>query len=99
MATATKTQIPSIPFVDQAAAEQVVAQMQSFNKRVLESSKKAGQVSLDAFEQAMHSLVEIEEKVAASSQVDFISAAMTSHVKLVKDFSGAYVSAAREALK
>jgi hypothetical protein len=99
MATDTKTQIPTIPFVDQAAADKVVARIQSFNQQVLDTSKKAGQVSLDTFEQAVRGCTEIEEKVAASSQFDFVTAAVTSHVKFVKDFSGAYVSAAREALK
>jgi hypothetical protein len=99
MATATKTAIPSLPLVDAATTEQVVAQIQSFNDKLLESSKSAGLTGLDAFAQAVASLVEIEEKVAASSQIDFVTAAVTTHVKFVKDVSGAYVTAAREALK
>lgn len=99
MATPTKTQIPSLPLIDLPGTDQVVAQIQSFNERLLESTKTAGLTGLDAYAQVVASLVEIEERVAASSKVDFFTTALNTHVTFVKDVSGAYVSAAREALK
>ena len=57
------------------------------NARLIESSKSAGNVTLDAYEKALQSLVDFEEKVASASQLEWVSALASTHAKFVTDVS------------
>lgn len=59
-----------IPFADPAAVDEAVTRIRELNERLIESSKAAGQITLDAYEKALQSLVDFEEKVATASQLD-----------------------------
>ncbi len=88
-----------IPVADPAAVDEAVTRIRELYERLIESSKAAGLVTLDAYEKALQSLVDFEEKVGSASQLDWVSAVATTHAKFVQDVSGAYISAARELLK
>jgi hypothetical protein len=65
---------------------------------LIKSTKSAGLVTLDAYESALHSMVEFEEKVASASQLDWVSALATTHATFIGDVSASYTKAARELL-
>jgi len=89
----------SIPSFDLSAAEEATTRIRELNERLIESSKSAGMVALDAYEKALNSLVEFEEKVASASQLDWVSALASTHAKFIQDVSASYTKAAREVLK
>jgi hypothetical protein len=82
-----------------AAVDAAVQRIRELNERLVESAKAAGQASLDAYEKALQSLVEFEEKAASASQLDWVSNIAAAHAKFLQDVSSAYVQAARQALK
>jgi hypothetical protein len=102
MATATaqsKTTPAADPTFELPSAEEVSQRIRDLNERLIESSKSAGRVTLDAYEKALSSLVEFEEKVASASQLDWVSALATTHAKFITDLSSSYADAARQLLK
>ena len=82
-----------------AAGEATTERIRALNERIIESAKAAGQASLDAYEKALQSLVDFEQKAAKASQLEWVTAVASAHAKFVQDVSTAYVTAAREALK
>jgi hypothetical protein len=94
----TTTSTPTATF-DLPSVEEATQRIRDLNERLIESSKSAGLVTLDAYEKALQSLVDFEEKVASASQLDWVSALATTHAKFITDVSASYTKAARELLK
>lgn len=82
-----------------AAVEAATHRIRELNERILTSAKQAGQVSLDAYEKALESLVDFEQKAAGATQLDWVSAVANAHARFISEVSGAYVKASRELLK
>lgn len=91
--------VTEIPFFDKQAVEEKITRIRELNEAVIASAKQAGQVSIDAYEKALASLVAFEKKVASGSQLEWVSAIANTHATFVQDVSSAYISAAREVLK
>ena len=101
MATATaqsKTSTPDSGF-EFPSVEETTQRIRDLNERLIESSKSAGLVTLDAYEKALQSLADFEQKVASASQLDWVSALATTHAKFISDMSTSYTKAARDLLK
>jgi hypothetical protein len=96
--TQSKTSTPTSP-MDLPTIEETTQRIRDLNERLIESTKSAGLVTLDAYENALKSMVEFEEKVASASQLDWVSALATTHAKFIGDISASYTKAARELLK
>jgi hypothetical protein len=88
----------TFPGVDHAAYEDAVARIRALNERLIESSKAAGLTTLDAYEKALKSLVDFEQKIAGASQLEWVSALASTYTTFVQDVSTAYTRAAREML-
>jgi hypothetical protein len=96
MATTNK---PANPLdVDLGPYEEAAQRIRALNERLIESSKAAGNTTLDAYEKALKSLVDFEEKVAGASQLEWVSALAQTHAAFVRDVSAAYLRATRELL-
>lgn len=97
---ATKTETSSTPSfaTDFASVKDAAQRIRDLNERLIDSSKSAGVVALDAYEKAMQSLTDFESKVASASQLEWVSALATSHAKFVTDMSAPYTKAARDLL-
>ncbi|RNI19657.1 hypothetical protein [Flexivirga caeni] len=94
----------SNPAADSAAAftpdfESAAERVRELNEKMIEATKKSGNLSLDAYEKTLQGLVDFEEKAAGASQLDFVSALAKAHAAFVTDVSSAFTSAARDALK
>lgn len=89
----------SVPQYDAAAVEDAVARIREMNERLIESSKSAGRVALDAYENALQSMLDFQTQIAGANQLDWVTALATAHAQYLKDIGAAYVKAARENLK
>jgi hypothetical protein len=94
----TSTSTPTAAF-DLPSVEEATQRIRDLNERLIESSKSAGLVALDAYEKALQSLVDFEQKVASASQLDWVSALATTHAKFIADVTTSYTKAARDLLK
>jgi hypothetical protein len=82
-----------------AAVDQSVQRIRDLTEQFIDAAKKGGNASLDAYENALQSLVEFQQRAAGASQLDWVSSIAQAHAKFVQDVSAAYVSAARDMLK
>jgi predicted RNA-binding Zn ribbon-like protein len=93
------TNTPENPLgIDTGQFEEAATRIRELNERLLESSKAAGTTTLDAYEKALTTLVDFEEKAAGASQLEWVSALAQTHASFVRDVSAAYTKAARELL-
>jgi hypothetical protein len=79
----------------EAAADRI----RDLNERILESSKKAGNVYLDTYEKTLHSIADFQEKVGKESQTDWIQTMTNAQAKFTRELADAYTSSARQLLK
>jgi hypothetical protein len=96
--TQSKPDTSSSPFAI-PSVEETTQRIRNLNERVIESTKTVGLVTLEAYEKSLKSLTEFEQKVAATTQLDWISAIANAHTSFVTDVSSSYTKAARDLLK
>jgi hypothetical protein len=85
---------------DAASVDKTIARIREMNERLIESNRAAGRAALDAYEKALRSMVDFQERVArGGNQLDWISALASAHTKFVEDISAAYVKAARDTVR
>lgn len=99
MATTGSKTTATTPTFELPSVEEATARIRDLNERLITSAKSAGNVTLDAYEKALQSLVEFDEKVASASQLDWVTALATTHAKFISDVSSSFTSAARDLLK
>jgi predicted RNA-binding Zn ribbon-like protein len=92
MATTPKPETPP------GSVEEAATRIRELNERLIETSKAAGNTTLDAYEKALTSLVDFEEKIAGASQLEGVTALAQTHAAFVRDVSTAYTQAARDLL-
>lgn len=106
MATTTKKPIDS---KDIPGAEEVTEQMREYTdqardytEQFVSSAKTFGTYALDAYEQASHTVLAIQNKVAASVKTDWlpsiVPAAIDANLQFAEDVNAAYLKAARATL-
>ena len=78
-----------------AAADRI----RDLNEKLLTATKQSGNLSLDAYERSLSSLLDFQKQVAGATQVEWLSAIAKANAEFVTEFSGAFTSAARQALK
>lgn len=81
------------------SVEEAAQRIRDLNERVIESSKSAGLVALDAYEKALQGIADFEHKVASATQLDWVSALAETHTKFVSELTASYTKAARDLLK
>lgn len=89
---------PTAPAFDTAAFDEAATRVRELNERIIASSKAAGLTALDAYEKALSSLVDFEQKVAGASQLEWVNALAQTHASFVQDVTAVYTKAARELL-
>jgi hypothetical protein len=90
---------PEFPQFDAATIEATITRIQELNERLIESSKNAGRVALDAYESALTSIFDFQAQIADASPLEWVSALAATHAQFIKDISAAYVKAARDNIK
>jgi predicted RNA-binding Zn ribbon-like protein len=82
-----------------ATVEQSAQRIRELTEQFIDAAKNGGNAALDAYENALQSLVDFQNRAAGASQLDWVSSIAQAHAKFVQDVSAAYVSAARDMLK
>jgi hypothetical protein len=95
MATQTKSKPNTASDNAEAAADRV----REVNERIIESSKKAGNVYLDLYEKTLNSIADYQDKVGEQSQVEWVTTIANAQANFTRELATAYTSAARSVLK
>jgi hypothetical protein len=73
--------------------------VRELNERLLAEAKKAGNVTLDAYEATMHTIADYTAKVGAASPIEGVATAATAQADLLRELTDAYTKSARTLLK
>ena len=79
-------------------AEKATEQVREMNERIAGNGRALGQVAIDAYEQGVNTLLELEVKAAEATPIEWVKTAINTHASIANDVTGAYVKAARAAL-
>ena len=79
--------------------DETADRIRDLNERILESSKKAGNVYLDIYEKTLGSIADYQEKVGEQSQVDWVTTMANAQADFTRQLASAYTGAARSMLK
>jgi hypothetical protein len=74
------------------------ARVRELNESLVTEAKKAGNVTLDAYETTLHTLADYTEKIGASSPIELVSAVTAAQAKATRELTAAYTKAARALL-
>ena len=96
---ATKTQSKRNTDTANENVEAAAERVRELNERIIESSKKAGNVYLDMYEKTLHSIADYQEKVGKQSDVEWIGTITDAQARFTRDVAEAYTSSARSFLK
>jgi hypothetical protein len=75
------------------------ARVRELNERLLAEAKKAGNVTLDAYEATLHTIADYTAKVGAASPIEGVAAVATAQADLMRELTDAYTKSARTLLK
>ena len=81
------------------ATEATTERIRDLNERILEAARKAGGAYLDAYEKALESIADYQERVAKQSDVEWISTIVDSQARFTRELTKLYVSTGRDLLK
>ena len=79
--------------------EATAERIRDLNERILESSRKAGNVYVDIYEKTLNSIADYQEKIGEQSQVDWVTTMANAQADFTRQLTNAYTSAARSVLK
>jgi hypothetical protein len=79
--------------------ERMVKQIQELNEQLLAKGKELGLGFLDAYEQTLRALLDLETKATGSTGVDWIADVARAQADFVRKVTDSYISATRDILK
>jgi hypothetical protein len=87
--------IPSAP----QDTDEAVKRIQELSDRMLELAKKNGLTWLQAYEKILNTMLQLQQRAGATTQIEWINALATANADFMREMSNVYFSAAREQLK
>jgi hypothetical protein len=78
--------------------EDAAERVRELNERILASTKKAGTVTVDSYDSALHTFADYTEKIGAASPIEWVSTITQAQADLTRDLATAYTKAARTLL-
>lgn len=79
--------------------EESAERIRALNEKLIDAAKQNGTATLDAYEKTLANLVDLEQKAADASQLDWVSALAKAHTSFITEVSTAFTTAARDVLK
>jgi hypothetical protein len=79
--------------------ERVVAQIRELNEQLLAKGRELGLGFLDAYEQTLRALFELEATATESTRVDWIADVARAQADFVRKVTDSYLAATRDVLK
>ena len=79
--------------------DEAAGRIRVLNELLIDTVKKTGNASLDAYEQGLTDLVDFQQQVAGATQLDWVNTVVKAQTEFYGEISAAYTAVAREALK
>lgn len=82
-----------------ADMEEAADRARDLNQDFIEVTKHLGNVTLDAGEKNLHTLLDFQRKAAEATQMDAVTAMTDAQIKVVSDMANVYTQTMRDFLK
>jgi hypothetical protein len=92
------TSATEVRYFDTETIQERIADVRELNEKIIAATKKAGQASLDAYENALQSFVDFDKKAVSKSPFEWVRAVTSTQATLVQAVTRSYIVAAREVL-
>lgn len=79
--------------------DEIVKRIKDLNDRMLEAAKKNGLTWLQAYEKILNTMLQLQQRAAATTQMEWINALATANADFMREMSNVYFQAAREQMK
>ena len=76
--------------------EQVVERIRKLNERIIDSSKQAGEDTLNAYAKTLENIAELQENLGKASQLDWLTTFATAQANFTRQLAEAVTAAARK---
>jgi hypothetical protein len=86
---------PSIP----QDADEAARRVKELSDRLLELTKKNGLSWLEAYENILNRMIQLQQQASAATQIEWINTLATTNADFMREMSAAYFQTAREQLK
>ncbi|MCL2533941.1 MAG: hypothetical protein FWE39_07235 [Nocardiaceae bacterium] len=73
--------------------------VQSLNEKFVDAAKLSGNLTLDAYEKALSSVLDFNKSIATAAKLDWVATVVDAQTSLVQGISTAATTAAREVLQ
>jgi hypothetical protein len=80
-------------------ADEAAKRVKELSDRMIELTKKNGLSWLEAYEKVLNGMLQLEERAAAATQIEWINALATTNADFMREMSAAYFKTARDQLK
>ena len=80
-------------------AEQVTERIRELNEQILDFGRKAGLNFLEAYESTLRTFADYQDRVADSSQIEWISSIARAQANFTREVTRVYTATARDLLK
>ncbi len=81
------------------SVEITLTRIGELNQQAFAAARLAGRSSLDAYEKALQSFVDVEEQMARAIQSEWVQGIAGAQTGFLRNVGGGYLSAARDMLK
>ena len=88
----------SIPGMPQDADE-VTRRVKELSDRLIELTKKNGISWLEAYENILNRMIQLQERASAATQIEWINTLAATNADFMREMSAVYFQTAREHLK
>jgi len=86
---------PSLP----PDADEAVKRVKELSDRVIELTKKNGVGWLEAYEKSLTRMLELQQRAAAASQIEWINTLAATNADFMREMSAVYFKTVRDQLK
>jgi beta-galactosidase/beta-glucuronidase len=80
-------------------ADEAMKRVKELSDRMIELTQKNGVAWLEAYEKVLDQMVRLQERAAASTQIEWINALTAANAEFMREMSSVYFRTAREQLK
>jgi hypothetical protein len=86
---------PSMP----QDADEAARRVKELSDRLIELTKKSGLSWLEAYENILNRMIQLQQQASAATQIEWINTLATTNADFMREMSAAYFQTAREQLK
>jgi hypothetical protein len=88
----------SIPGMPQDADE-AVKRVKELSDRMIELTRKNGLAWIEAYERVLKEMLQLQERAAAATQIEWINALATTNADFMREMSTVYFQTVRDQIK